>query len=51
MKLTLPGAIQVLAFVVLTLLATALLVAAGVNERDASSARNAIEPPHAASRG
>jgi hypothetical protein len=52
MKLTMHGVVQGIAFIVLTLLATALLVAAGLNERDASPSGNATaQPPHVMSRG
>jgi hypothetical protein len=51
MKSTVHGALQVIAFIVLTSLATALLVAAGLNEGDAIPGGNAAAPPHAASRG
>jgi hypothetical protein len=52
MKLTLHGVAQGIAFIVLTFLATALLVAAGLNERDAGPGGNATAPAlHATPRG
>ena len=51
MKPTMHSILQVIAFIVLTLLATALLVAAGLNEREATPGGNAAAPPLAASRG
>ncbi|MEJ8856906.1 hypothetical protein WKW79_20190 [Variovorax robiniae] len=47
MKLTWRGAVQVIAFISLTLLATALLVAAGLNEANAlPGSHSASHQPH-----
>lgn len=47
MKITFHGAMQVIAFVLLTLLATSLLVAAGLNEESSASPRPAdVNAPH-----